>query len=56
MEPDYRRMSTEQLEELSRQNDRENFAIMQELIRRGWGMDIPDTMEDSDMHLTEDDY
>jgi hypothetical protein len=55
-EREYARMSTQELEELSRQFDRANFLIMQELIRRGWGRDLPDHIEDSDMHLTEKDF
>ncbi|MDB5083160.1 MAG: hypothetical protein JWN30_46 [Bacilli bacterium] len=49
-------MSVGQLEELSEQLLHEQNEVMKELLERGWGRNIPDTIEDSDMKITEDDF
>ncbi|MEW9670024.1 hypothetical protein [Ammoniphilus sp. 3BR4] len=53
---DYSKKSVEELEELSAHYERENFEIMKELLRRGVGKDLPDTLEHPSMFPTEEDF
>lgn len=49
-------MPVEELEKLSAEYEHENFEIMKELVRRGVGNDLPDTLEHPSMFPTEEDF
>lgn len=53
---DYRQQTVEELERLSAYYEHENFEIMKELLRRGVGKDLPDTLEHPSMFPTEEDF
>ncbi|WP_161798187.1 hypothetical protein [Aneurinibacillus tyrosinisolvens] len=52
---DYTKMSTGELMKLASKYEHEEFELMKELVRRGVGNNVPDTLEHPDMHLTEED-
>ncbi|MBP1930916.1 hypothetical protein [Ammoniphilus resinae] len=54
--PDYSNKSVEELEQLSAHYANENFEIMRELVRRGVGNNLPDTLEHPSMTPTEEDF
>ncbi|WP_167577887.1 hypothetical protein [Ammoniphilus sp. YIM 78166] len=53
---DYSKKSVEELAELTAHYEHENFEIMKELIRRGVGKDLPDTLEHPSMFPVEEDF
>lgn len=53
---DYSKLSVEELEQLTAEYEHENFEIMKELVRRGVGKDLPDTLEHPSMIPVEDDF
>lgn len=53
---DFSKLSIDELEKLTAENEHENFEIMKELVRRGVGTNLPDNLEHPSMFPTEEDF